>query len=98
MVFEKEVKKIKFESCQNGQKTMMKKVIIPRIVADEINKIIAVFNYYNPELKLDNSLLYEICLFDLIGELEENKDTAIAILSDKIISAIKFKKEMINND
>ena len=98
MVFEKEVKKIKFESCQNGQKTMMKKVTIPRIVADEINKIIAVCNSYNPELKLDNSLLYEICLFDLIGELEENEESAIAILTDKVISAIQFKREMINND
>ena len=64
------------------------------MLGNEINKIINVFNKHNPNLRLDNSLLYEICLTDLITELDEaGDDRAIAILSEKVLKRIEFKNE-----
>ena len=93
MVFNN-IKETSFVTCLNTKSTIEKKVIIPRVLGNEINKIISVFNKYNPNLRLDNSLLYEICLTDLISELDEAGDTeAIAILSEKVLKRVEFKNE-----
>ena len=86
MVFEKKIKDIPFISVVNGEKTLTKKFVISRELADEYNKIISVFNAENPKLKLDNSLLFKIIFSDFLESIEDmEEEQAIELLKTQTI-------------
>jgi|GEM_PF-4544483 len=90
MVFENKIKEIPFISVLNGEKTLTKKFTIDRTLADEYNKIIAVFNAENPSLKLDNSLLFTIILVDFLEYINDlAEEQAIELLKTQTIAIME---------
>lgn len=90
MVFEKKIKNIPFISVVNGEKTLTKKFVIDRELANEYNKIIAVFNAENPGLKLDNSLLFTIILIDFLESISDmTEEQAIELLKAQVIAIME---------
>jgi hypothetical protein len=71
MVFENKIKETTWLSCQNGKETLEKKFTISRELADEYNKILAVYNHENEEMQINNSLLFIILFTDFLECLED---------------------------
>ena len=90
MVFENLIRETNWLSCQNGKKTLEKKFTISRELADEYNKIIAVFNNENEEITLTNSLLFVIIFSDFVECLEDMAESqAVELLTNQANAVIR---------
>lgn len=90
MVFENLIKETTWLSCQNGKKTLEKKFIVSRELADEYNKIIAVFNQENEEITMTNSLLFVIIFSDFLECLEDMAESqALELLKNQAIALLE---------
>ena len=90
MVFENLIQETNWLSCQNGKKTLEKKFIISRELADEYNKIIAVFNKENEEITLTNSLLFIIIFSDFLECLQDMAESqAVELLTNQANAVIR---------
>ena len=90
MVFENLIRETNWLSCQNGKKTLEKKFIISRQLADEYNKILAVFNNENEEIQLTNSLLFVIIFSDFVECLEDMAESqAVELLRNQANAVLR---------
>lgn len=69
MVFENKIKQTHHISCLNGQKTLEKKFIVDRELAEEFNKIVSVVNATN-DVKINNSMLFAGIFKNFLAGLE----------------------------
>lgn len=79
MVFENKIKQTHHISCLNGQKTLEKKFIVDRELAEEFNKILDVVNVTN-DVKINNSMLFAGIFKKFLSELEASASESDALL------------------
>lgn len=79
MVFENKIKQTHHLTCLNGQKTLEKKFIIDRELAEQFNIILDVVNAEN-EIKITNSMLFTGIIKKFLHELEASASENDALL------------------
>ena len=79
MVFENKIKETHHLSCLNGQKTLEKKFLVDRELAEEYNKILDVVNANN-DIKITNSMLFAGIFKNFLAELEACESESDALL------------------
>lgn len=77
MVFDN-IENIKYTKYdKNAKKTTSRRIYLDVNIAEELNKIIAVYNKHNKKLKMDTSDICNIVLKDYFKKLEKMEDKAI---------------------
>lgn len=79
MVFENKIKQTHHLTCLNGQKTLEKKFIIDRELAEQFNIILDVVNAEN-EIRITNSMLFTGIVKNFLSELEASASENDALL------------------
>ena len=71
MVFENKSKEINYVRYTEDRKELLRHIKIKRTIAEETNKIIAVFNNEFDVVKMDNSILYNVAMKCFMKQLEK---------------------------
>lgn len=95
MVFEEKAKKIKYIRYTEDRKTLTRRIDFKRPLAEETNKIIAVFNHDSEIVKLNNNLLVAIAYNCFIKQLETLTEEEAIIFLEKQALEEGAKKNMM---
>ena len=90
MLFEEKKKSVKPVRYTEDRKTLSRRISFKRLLAEEINTVIAVFNNESEAVKLNNSILTNIamnCFLKQLGQLTEEE--AIEYLEKKALNEAK---------
>ncbi|WP_407454354.1 hypothetical protein [Methanobrevibacter sp.] len=80
-------KKIEYKKYSNEQKTVQRRIFFEKEVAEDVNKIIAIFNSEFNGIRINNSTFINIVLrdfFTYLKTLDENE--AMEILKNNLIA------------
>jgi len=89
-MFKEKSKEVNFLKYTSDKKTIERRIKFKKALAEEVNKIIAVFNNESEVLKINNSILVNIslnCLLKKLAELPEEE--IIQVLEEKALAESK---------
>lgn len=87
MLFEEKSKKVTFLTYSPDRRIIERKIGFKRLLAEEINEVIAVFNKESEVVKINNSTLVNIainCLFKQLKGLSEEE--IVEMLKEKALN------------
>ena len=89
-MFKEKSKEVNFLKYTSDKKRIERRIKFKKALAEEVNKIIAVFNNESEVLKINNSILVNIslnCLLKKLAELPEEE--IIQVLEEKALAESK---------
>lgn len=90
MVLEEKSKEISSVKYTEDRKTLGRRISFKRLLAEETNKIVAVFNANSEAVKLNQSMLTNIGMNCFIKQLEKlTEEEALAYLEAKALEEAK---------
>ena len=90
MIFEEKKQSVKPVRYTEDRKTLSRRISFKRLLAEDINTVIAVFNNESEVVKLNNSILVNIALNCFIRQLEQlPEEEAIEYLEKKALIEAK---------
>lgn len=90
MLFKEKAEKVTFLTYSPDRRIIERKIGFKRLLAEEINEVIAVFNKESEVVKINNSTLVNIainCLFKQLKGLSEEE--IVEILKEKALNEAK---------
>lgn len=90
MLFKEKAEKVTFLTYSHDRKIIERKIGFKRVLAEEINEVIAVFNKESEVVKLNNSTLVNIAINCLFKQLEGfSEEEIVEILKEKALNEAK---------
>lgn len=90
MIFKEKKQYVKPVRYTEDRKTLSRRISFKRLLAEEINTVIAVFNNESEAVKLNNSILVNIAMNCFIKQLEQlTEEEAIEYLERKALIEAK---------
>lgn len=87
MLFEEKSKKVTFLTYSPDRRIIERKIGFKRLLAEEINEVIAVFNKESEVVKINNSTLVNIAINCLFKQLEGlSEEEIVEILKEKALN------------
>lgn len=90
MIFEEKKKSVNPIRYTEDRKTLSRWIEFKRVLAEDINTVIAVFNNESEAVKLNNSILVNIAMNCFIKQLEQlTEEKALEYLEKKALTEAK---------
>lgn len=90
MIFEEKKKSVNPIRYTEDRKTLSRRIEFKRVLAEDINTVIAVFNNESEAVKLNNSILVNIAMNCFIKQLEQlTEEKALEYLEKKALLEAK---------
>lgn len=90
MLFKEKSKKVTFLTYSPDRRIIERKIGFKRLLAEEINEVIAVFNKESEVVKINNSTLVNIAINCLFKQLEGlSEEEIVEILKEKALNEAK---------